>query len=120
MDARTLTISLPANGDLSTKQYHVVKINSSGEALVCTTIVDIALGILQNKPDAAGLPALIAVSGISNVKLGGTLAVGDLVGVDGSGKAVADAATNFTLGPLFKGGVDDGEGEVLLNRMTVK
>jgi len=120
MDARTLTIAVPAAADLSTLQYHAVKLNSSGEAAICTTIVDIAIGILQNKPDTAGLPALVAVEGASNIKLGGTLAIGALIGINGDAEGIADAATNFTLGVLLKGGVDGGEGEVLLNRMTVK
>jgi len=83
-------------------------------------ITDIVIGILQNKPDAQGQAASIAVSGISNIKLGGTLAIGALIGVNSDAEGIADAATNFTLGVLIKGGVDGGEGEVLLNRMTVK
>jgi hypothetical protein len=47
-----IDISLPAADDLSTKQYYAVKVDSSGNAAVAGAGQP-AIGVLQNKPDAA-------------------------------------------------------------------
>lgn len=82
------TTSVPAGSDLSTKQYYAVKINSSGQLALCGDD-EVAYGILQDKPSAAGRAGCVAVSGISKCVFGGTVAAGDVVNVDGNGKIVA-------------------------------
>jgi len=119
-DNRSLTISAPAAADLTGKKYYAVKLNAQGEVALASAITDIVIGILQNEPSAQGLEASVCVSGVSKVVLGATVATGALVGVSAAGKAVADASTNFTLGPLMSGGVSGDVASVLLNRMTVK
>lgn len=84
------TRSVPAASDLSTKQYYAVKLNTSGQMLLCAAD-GIAYGILQDKPAAAGRAGLVAVAGISKCVLGGTVAVGDVVNVDTNGKIVSIA-----------------------------
>lgn len=82
--------SVAANSDLSTKQYYVVKLNSSNKALLCDAD-GVAYGILQDKPAAAGRAAKVAVAGVSKCVLGGTVAAGDVVNCDGNGKVVGIA-----------------------------
>ena len=80
-------ITLPAGADLSSSQYFFVKVNSSGQAVVCATAGEAAIGILQNKP-TSGQAAQIMVQGVSKlvVGAGGTLTAGDLVATDASAK----------------------------------
>jgi hypothetical protein len=95
----TLTISLPANGDLSSNQYYGVKMNSSGNAVVISTQGDKALGVLQNDPDTAGQAAAIMVYGVSKVVAGGTIVRNDPVTFNSSGTAVkADEETEAVIG----------------------
>jgi hypothetical protein len=95
----TLTITRPANGDLSSNQYYGVKINSSGNAVVISTQGDKALGVLQNDPDTAGQAAAIMVYGVSKVVAGGTIVCNDPVTFNSSGAAVkADEETEAVIG----------------------
>ena len=113
-----LKVSFPAGADISAKKYQVVKMNTSGEIVAVTAITDIPFGILQNEPDAQGKPASVCVAGISKIVLGATLTPGARVGTGATGKAVADATTNFNIGVLTKGGADTEVGAVLLDSKT--
>lgn len=122
-DNKNFSISLPANVDLSAKQYTVVELNTSGKLIAATAITNIPVGILQNKPDAADKPGHIVpvgAGGVSKIVLGATLTPGVLVGISAAGKAVADASTNFTLGILLQGGDLNDVGSVLLGPLTAK
>lgn len=92
-----------ADADLSADRYKYVK--SSGAATAGTQVIlvagvtDVAVGILQNKPDAAGKSAKVMVSGISKAIGGGAIAINDPVGPDGAGladtKVLGVDTTNF-------------------------
>lgn len=43
-------INRPAGADLSTKQYHIVKLNTDGEFVLSAAGSDAHVGVLQNKP----------------------------------------------------------------------
>lgn len=83
-------VTLPASGDLSTKQYCGVTVNSSGQAAIADTD-DQVIGVLQNKPTAAGQGATVAWGGVSKMTAGGSITAGARVTTDASGKAVAAA-----------------------------
>lgn len=119
------TISLPAAADYSTEatyKYHFFKINSSRKAEVCSSTVDIPLGVLQNSPvtDDPAEIAIIGAGNISKIYLSGTIATGALVCTKADGEAQADAATNYNCGVLIRGGDDNELGEILLANITVK
>lgn len=99
-----VTRSVPAASDLSTKQYYAVKLNSSGQILLCGDD-QLAYGILQDKPSAAGRVGRVAVGGVSRCVFGGTVSAGDSVGVDSAGKIVAIATGDGrTIGVCRVGG----------------
>src|SRR5512146_3526347 len=58
-------ITVPAGSDLSSYQYRFMKLDTSGYATPCSAKTDVVVGILQNKPAAAGRGARIRISGIS-------------------------------------------------------
>lgn len=122
-DNRFNDISEPAGADLSSSQFKVVQMDTSGKIIDMTAITEFPIGILQNEPDAADKPAHITPmnsGGLSKIRLGATLTPGVLVGSGTDGRAVADATTNFTLGLLTKGGDADDIGTVLLGSYTAK
>ena len=85
-----------AGADLSTKQYYAVKLDSNGQVVVAGA-GEAAIGILQNKPAAAGRAAQVRVSGVSHWVAGGAIAGASRVAPHGDGKAqVAVAASGDT------------------------
>ena len=95
-----LDVAFSAYADLSAYQYHFVKLTADNEVTVCSGATDAAIGILQNKPNAAGAVARVRVMGVSRVFTGTAGLVRALfVGTDASGHAVAKVAnTNRVLG----------------------
>lgn len=110
-------ISLPANTDLSTKQYFFVKIvNSSGtgQVAVCGD-GEAGIGVLQNKPSSQGKAARVAISGIAKVEAGGSVTAGQPVASDASGNAVTAATGDIVLGRAVNSADDGDVVEILLN-----
>lgn len=90
-------ISVPASGDLSSYQYRFVKIDSDGEAALCGA-GELARGVLQNAPAAAGRAASIAIEGESKVVAVSGVSAGDLVASDSLGRATTRASGDNVLG----------------------
>lgn len=91
------SVSFPANADLSASQYCFVVLNSSGNVAVAGAGVE-ATGVLQNKPDAAGRAATVAINGRTKMKFSASIAVGLPVASDASGQAAAAASGEMSLG----------------------
>lgn len=100
------TFGLKAAADLSAKQYYFMKIDSSGDAAVCTGATDKPCGVLQNKPDAAGKTAEIMAIGISKVSSDADLSKGDLIGTSADGQADAKTpgtdTTEYVVGQVLE------------------
>lgn len=111
------SISIPANADLSTKQYFFVKLtNSSGVGQAAVTgDGESAIGVLQNKPDAAGEVATVGVRGVSKVMAGGTITAGNPVASDANGEAVVAATGDIVLGTAINSAIDGDTFPVLLD-----
>ena len=77
--------TLPAGADLSAAQHKFVKINSSGQVILCAAVTDKPIGILQNKPNAAGVAANIMANGVSKLIMAANAAKGDRIGTDAAG-----------------------------------
>jgi len=105
-------ITLNAGADLSAKQYYFVKLNSSGNAVVCAAVTDKPVGVLQNNP-TSGQAAEIVVVGLTKVSTDAALAIADLVGTSGDGQAAAYVAgtdtTKYVVGQavVTSGGADE-------------
>ena len=100
----SLKITLPAGADLSTKQYYFVKVNSSGNAVLCAAATDAPIGVLQNSP-ISGAEASIVVVGGTKLVAGAAIAAGIKIGTDSAGKADAKVAgtdtTEYTVGQVL-------------------
>ena len=108
------TISRPAASDLSAKEYYFVTVDSSGN-LAASVPGDRPLGILQDKPAAAGRAGRVAISGVSKVVLGGTVTAGDAMGFDTNGAGVTLASGDSdSVGICVVGGNSGDVGSVVL------
>lgn len=108
----SVKVTLVAGADLSAAQYKFVKLNSSGQAVVCSSATDIPIGVLQNDP-ASGAEAEVLVIGGTKIIAGAAIGEGAQVGTSTAGKAVALTAgtdtTKYVAGALLTESGADGE-----------
>lgn len=100
-------ITLEASADLSTKQYRFVTLSSGQVAVVASAGAD-AIGVLSDKPAAAGRPARVVVGGVTKVILGATVAQDAEVQSDANGAGITAASGDYVLGKAIEGG-DSGD-----------
>lgn len=99
------SITREASADLSASQYCFVTINGSGQIAVAAANSALTIGVLQNKPDAAGKAATVAVHGVSKVKVGtGGVAQGAEIATGAGGTVVAAAAGENVVGFALEAG----------------
>jgi hypothetical protein len=79
--------SLPASADLSAYQFRFVEV-TTGELTLCDAAGDFAVGVLQDKPDAAGKQGEFVYFGPTKMVAGEAISVGDLLTTDDEGRAV--------------------------------
>lgn len=86
--------------DNSGKQYQAVKITGSHQVGLLAAATDAAVGIVQNKPQATGHAATVAIRGVSKVKVAGAISAGAVVyaAADGRGTATGTPGTTTVLG----------------------
>ena len=108
------SITLPAAGDLSAKQFRFVACNTSGQAAAVASAGATGIGVLQNKPDAAGKAATVAYAGVAKVVAGGEVAAGANVQSDANGEAILAASADHVLGVALAGAADGDVIPVLL------
>ncbi len=95
-------ITLPASGDLSTKQFRFVQVDSNGRAAPLAVAGADSAGVLQNKPGAIDRAATVMVGvGISKVAAGAVTTNGGPVASDNQGRAVNAASGDHILGEFM-------------------
>jgi hypothetical protein len=107
-----------ASADLSSKQYHFVKMSGNGTVTVCAAITDVPIGVLQNTP-TSGQAAEVCLFGISKVVADGTLAAGNVIGTSADGQADAIVAgtdtTVYTMGIALRAAAAGETVEAFIN-----
>ena len=102
-----LTRSIKAAGDESANQYKLMKLDSSGDFLICSGATDVPVGVLLDKPDAAGKSGLIGIIGVGFAVGAAALNEGEQIGTDGSGlldkKIPGTDTTEFVVGQVLQG-----------------
>lgn len=108
--------SFVAGGAITGKR--IVKVGAADDAVLQATASTEALLGVAYEDAASGARVEVDLLGLSTVKLGGTVARGDLLTSDANGKAVAIGAvggTNYnSIGRAMASGVVDDEIEVML------
>jgi hypothetical protein len=120
-------LSIPgvtAAADLSTKQYHAVKADSTERrvAAITNANAESPMGVLQDDPDAADRPADVAYFGVVKVELGGTVSYGDDLACNNDGELITDAELTdgsasdlHHIGVALEAGVDGDIIDMLLH-----
>jgi hypothetical protein len=111
------SITLEAAADLSTKQYHAIKVDANGKAALASA-GEPAVGVLQNDP-GIGQAATVMVFGVTKAIYGASVAPGNKLMVNADGQFVPYAApgagaTNHVVGVALTGGAAGEEGAILL------
>lgn len=99
--------SFIAAADLSAGQHKFVEQTAANTVNVCNSLGEAAIGILENKPDAAGKAAavwMVSKGGKAKVMLSATIAAGVEVTTAADGRAVTAATGHRVLGRLLEGG----------------
>jgi hypothetical protein len=92
------TIGAAASADLSASQFCFVVVNANGQLALPSAGGD-AEGILQDKPNGAGVYGEVGILGVSKLVVGAAgVTVGDLLASDVNGKAVTATTGNKILG----------------------
>lgn len=89
---------LNASGDLSAAQFKFVTVNSSSQVAVAGTQGTVVVGVLQNKPSAAGQAAQVMSAGVTKVVAGATVAAGAVVESDSVGRAITAVKSTVNTG----------------------
>jgi len=109
-----------ADADLSSNQYYFTKMSSSQDYIsLVDGATDVPIGILQDKPAAAGAECSVRILGSSKVVAGETLSVGNQVGSGADGKATVltpgTDTTKYVIGVVVQAATTDSEiAEVIL------
>lgn len=115
-----LSMSLEANGDLSSSQYYFVTMTGTNNRVaVCNATTDVPIGVLQNDPAAAGREASVCILGSTKIKTGSSsLTAGNIVGTDANGKAraltVGTNTTAYASGIVVSGSSSGEMAEIVL------
>lgn len=108
----TVVLSFVVDADLSTKQFHMIEV-AAGVPTVCNAVTDVVMGVLQNKPKAAGEVAELVVAGPTKVVAGGAITAPALFGTKTDGRAVAltigSDTTQYIVGRVLETSADDGD-----------
>ncbi len=77
---------------LAGKLHYLMKLHTDGTLVLAAAASDKIIGVLREEA-VVGDPATVQYGGIGKVIAGGTVAPGDLLTSDGSGKAIATTST---------------------------
>ena len=104
-----------AAADLSSYQYHFVYLTADNTVNICGANGR-AIGILMNKPNAAGKPAeVLSIGATAKLKINGAVTVGKMLTSTAAGKGeVVDAANEWVAALALQGGVLNDIIEVLV------
>lgn len=98
-----------ASEDLTTKQFYIVQMDSSGDMEIGEGATDLLLGVLQNKPDD-GEAGIYRHVGTSKVVASGAIAIGARVTTDSAGKAVTTTTNgDLVVGVALEAAANDGD-----------
>lgn len=104
--------SFQAGADLTGKRYHIVKLNSDGEAVLASAATDAIIGVLDSEAKKGGTVDVVLINGQGTfkVKSAGAIAKDAFITSDANGQAVATTTTgNRVIGRNLNAAAVTGE-----------
>ena len=103
-----LTKTFKSAGDESGNKDKLMKLDASGDLLICSGATDIPIGVLLNKPNSAtGSECIVGIIGYGFAIGAAALNEFDLIGTDGSGlldaKVAGSDTTEYVIGQVIEG-----------------
>lgn len=106
--------TLVAGEDLSSKQFYIMQLDSSGDLEIAESATDFIVGVLQNKPKS-GEHATYRFAGTTKVRCGGSISIGNLLTAASDGEAVVTTTNaDIVIGRALEAGDDQDIIEVQL------
>jgi len=100
------TRTFEAGEDLSSAQFKFVTLEADGQVDLADAAGERAIGVLLNKPDAAGKAATVAMTGKVMVEAGAAVTAGDQIQTNAAGEAIEAAAGDVVMGYALEDAVD--------------
>ena len=110
-------VTLPVWADYSTYQFSPVYIYANagvGYAKIAGAAASNCIGVLQDDPNTKGYVAQVMTEGISKVKYGGSVTVGDNLKTDGAGGVITASAEDPVVGVAWESGSQNDIGSMYL------
>ncbi len=116
LEQNLLTLSAPANVDLSAKQFYCVTLTSGGK-LALATAGKACDGVVQGKP-VANEAGEYAYSGVTKVAVstGQTLVIGDVLEIDTGGSVIVHAS-GIVVGKALDAVTSSAAGTIITMRL---
>ncbi len=102
------SVSLEAGADLSANQFYAVKVTGA-DTVGLAGDDELMVGVLQNKPAAAGRAATVRISGLTKAVASAAIAAGAKVGVAAGGKFKTADTGSVVCGTAVNAAGADGE-----------
>lgn len=118
-EERLETQTFPVNSDLSTHQYKFVALASDGEIVLNVTAGADCIGILQDKPAAAGRAACVATGGRSKLIMGATIVPGMSVTSNNAGLGVEATSGEMSMGTCIEGATNGLIGSIIIDKQAL-
>lgn len=115
---KVLNHTFEVNEDLSESQFHAVVLDSEGQIGLPDTDGEVAIGILQEDPNADEYGAVM-VYGISKAVFGETVEPGNEVAVESGGTLRVATAGDRVLGICLVGAGENETGTILISSSAV-
>jgi len=98
-------VTIDSSADLSLDQFLGIALDSSGNAVLPAAGTRI-VGVLQNKPAAAGRACTVMLNGITKARAGEAIPAGSLVSVDVDGRFLVQDSTELVVGMALEAAVN--------------
>ena len=110
-------VTLPCWADYTSYQFSPVYIYASagvGYAKIAGAAASNCIGVLQDDPNTKGYVAQVMTEGISKVKYGGSVTVGDNLKTDGAGGVVTAGGDDPVVGVAWESGSQNDIGSMFI------
>jgi len=115
-NAGSISRTYAANADLSTKLYFLVKRHTTaGQVALVAGATDIPVGLLQNKPAAAGRAAEVMMLGWSKADVEATtdIAIGDKLGPNTDGRLIKKTTDKDVVNAIAEEAATSATGDII-------
>lgn len=91
-------ITVTSGADLTDKQFHVVKMQTTGTIALASVAGEQCIGAIQNEPSASGSVGRVRINGVGKVVVGAAVEEGAELATNTSGRLVTASSGDYVHG----------------------